>query len=147
VFDLDGQLLALDCKMAIDDNALERQGALAALRDGNQEEPAEAEAREIGLSYVKLDSEIDCMVNGADLAMETMDVIRVRGCPYGCEFCSVVLIFGRKVRTVEPVEVVKALKQARPKRILFCDDNFFISKRRGRELLVEMVDRLMGNDR
>ena len=64
-----------------------------------------------------------------------------RGCPYGCEFCSVVLMFGGTVRTVEPVEVVRALKKARPKTIFFCDDNFFISKRRGRELLKEMIRR------
>ena len=66
-------------------------------------------------------------------------ILASRGCPYGCEFCSVVLMFGRKVRTVEPVEVVKALKKAQPKTIFFCDDNFFISKRRGRELLKEMI--------
>jgi radical SAM superfamily enzyme YgiQ (UPF0313 family) len=66
-------------------------------------------------------------------------ILASRGCPYGCEFCSVVLMFGRKVRTVEPVEVVKALKKARPKKIFFCDDNFFISKRRGKELLKEMI--------
>jgi radical SAM superfamily enzyme YgiQ (UPF0313 family) len=66
-------------------------------------------------------------------------ILASRGCPYGCEFCSVVLMFGRKVRTIEPVEVVKALKQAQPKTIFFCDDNFFISKRRGRELLKEMI--------
>jgi len=66
-------------------------------------------------------------------------ILASRGCPYGCEFCSVVLMFGRKVRTTEPVEVVKALKKARPKKIFFCDDNFFISKPRGRELLKEMI--------
>ncbi len=66
-------------------------------------------------------------------------ILASRGCPYGCEFCSVVLMFGRKVRTAEPTEVVKALKKASPRRIFFYDDNFFISKKGGIELLKEMI--------
>jgi radical SAM superfamily enzyme YgiQ (UPF0313 family) len=62
-----------------------------------------------------------------------------RGCPFACEFCSVVLMFGRRVRTIEPVEVVKYIKKMKPKKIFFYDDNFFISKRRGKELLREMI--------
>jgi anaerobic magnesium-protoporphyrin IX monomethyl ester cyclase len=62
-----------------------------------------------------------------------------RGCPYGCEFCSVVLMFGRKVRTIEPVEVVNQLKRLNPRKVFFYDDNFLISKRRGKELLAEMI--------
>jgi radical SAM superfamily enzyme YgiQ (UPF0313 family) len=66
-------------------------------------------------------------------------ILASRGCPFGCEFCSVVLMFGRRVRTVEPVEVVKHIKRMNPKKVFFYDDNFFISKRRGKELLTEMI--------
>ena len=62
-----------------------------------------------------------------------------RGCPFGCEFCSVVMMFGRKVRTVEPVEVVKQIKRLQPQKLFFYDDNFLISKRRGKELLALMA--------
>ena len=72
-------------------------------------------------------------------SISPVPVVASRGCPYGCEFCSVVAMFGRQVRSAEPVEVVRALKRAEPKRIFFCDDNFFISKRRGRQLLLEMI--------
>ena len=74
-----GHLLALDAKLVIDDNALWRQEALAALRDETQEEPREREARAHGLSYVALDGDIGCMVNGAGLAMATMDLIKLQG--------------------------------------------------------------------
>ncbi len=66
-------------------------------------------------------------------------ILASRGCPFGCEFCSVVLMFGRRVRTVEPVEVVKQIKNLRPKKLFFYDDNFLISKRRGKELLRLMI--------
>ena len=72
-------LLALDGKMVIDDNALFRQPKLAEMRDLDEEAPAEGEARKYGLSYVKLDGNIGCMVNGAGLAMATMDVIKLAG--------------------------------------------------------------------
>lgn len=75
----DGQLMALDGKMVLDDNALFRHPDLAALRDQAAEDPAELEARKYGLSYVKLDGKIGCMVNGAGLAMATMDVIHYFG--------------------------------------------------------------------
>ena len=75
----EGHLMALDSKMVVDDSALYRQPALAALRDTSEEDPAEVEARELGLSYVKLDGDIGCMVNGAGLAMATMDSIKLRG--------------------------------------------------------------------
>jgi anaerobic magnesium-protoporphyrin IX monomethyl ester cyclase len=78
------------------------------------------------------------LVAGAE-KVTPFPVLASRGCPYGCEFCSVVLMFGRNVRTAEPTEVVKALKKASPKRIFFYDDNFFISKKRGIELLKEMI--------
>lgn len=69
------QLIALDGKIVLDDNALYRHPELAEMRDLDEEDPAETEARRYGLSYVKLDGEIGCMVNGAGLAMATMDII------------------------------------------------------------------------
>ena len=72
-------LLAVDGKMIIDDNALFRHPDLAEMRDVDEEAPAETEARYYGLSYVKLDGEIGCMVNGAGLAMATMDIIKLYG--------------------------------------------------------------------
>jgi succinyl-CoA synthetase beta subunit len=71
-----GDLLALDAKIVLDDNALFRHPDLAAWRDADEETPVERQARETGLSYVQLDGEIGCVVNGAGLAMATMDVIR-----------------------------------------------------------------------
>jgi succinyl-CoA synthetase beta subunit len=73
------RLLAVDGKMIIDDNALFRQPDLAEMRDLDEEEAAEREARRFSLSYVKLDGTIGCMVNGAGLAMATMDVIKLHG--------------------------------------------------------------------
>jgi succinyl-CoA synthetase beta subunit len=75
----DNTLLALDGKMSIDDNALFRQKELAAMRDIDAEPPVEVQAREAGLTYVKLDGQIGCMVNGAGLAMTTMDMIKLYG--------------------------------------------------------------------
>ncbi len=75
----DGTLQALDAKVNLDDNALYRQRELAALRDPSQEDPREAEAREHGLNYIHLDGDIGCMVNGAGLAMATMDLIKLEG--------------------------------------------------------------------
>ncbi len=74
-----GDLVALDAKMNFDDNALFRHGELAALRDLSEEQPAEVRAGEEGLSYVKLDGNIGCLVNGAGLAMSTMDLIKLHG--------------------------------------------------------------------
>jgi succinyl-CoA synthetase beta subunit len=75
----EGTLLAVDGKMVIDDNALFRHPDLAEMRDVDEETPAEAEARRYGLSYVQLDGEIGCMVNGAGLAMATMDMTKLFG--------------------------------------------------------------------
>jgi len=75
----DDTLLAVDGKIVLDDNALFRHPHLAELRDMQEESPAEREARLAGLSYVKLDGEIGCMVNGAGLAMATMDIIKHYG--------------------------------------------------------------------
>jgi len=73
------KLLAVDGKMLLDDNALFRHFELAEMRDADEEMPEEQEARRHGLSYVKLDGEIGCMVNGAGLAMATMDVTKLYG--------------------------------------------------------------------
>jgi succinyl-CoA synthetase beta subunit len=75
----DGELLALDAKMSFDDNALFRHKNLAELRDEAEEEAAEVRAAAAGLSYVKLDGNIGCLVNGAGLAMSTMDLIKLHG--------------------------------------------------------------------
>jgi succinyl-CoA synthetase beta subunit len=75
----DGSLKALDGKMVLDDNALFRHADLAAMRDDEEETPEERDARINGLSYVKLDGQIGCMVNGAGLAMATMDIIKYYG--------------------------------------------------------------------
>jgi succinyl-CoA synthetase beta subunit len=74
-----GDLMALDAKMTFDDNALFRHKDLAELRDLAEEEPAEVRAAKSGLSYVKLDGNIGCLVNGAGLAMSTMDLIKLHG--------------------------------------------------------------------
>jgi succinyl-CoA synthetase beta subunit len=75
----EGKLLAVDGKMLLDDNALFRHFELAEMRDADEETPEEQEARRHGLSYVKLDGEIGCMVNGAGLAMATMDITKLYG--------------------------------------------------------------------
>ena len=75
----DGQLLALDGKVTFDDNAAFRHKDLAELRDLTEEEPTEVQAQAAGLSYVKLDGNIGCLVNGAGLAMSTMDLIKFHG--------------------------------------------------------------------
>ncbi len=74
-----GELLALDAKVNLDDNALYRQQRLAGMRDASQEDEAERKAGEHDLNYVTLDGDIGCMVNGAGLAMATMDVIKLHG--------------------------------------------------------------------
>jgi succinyl-CoA synthetase beta subunit len=75
----DNRLIALDGKMLLDDNALFRHPDLGELRDLDVEAPAEVEARKYGLTYIKLDGNIGCMVNGAGLAMTTMDIIKLFG--------------------------------------------------------------------
>ena len=73
------RLLALDGKMLLDDNALFRHTDLAEMRDVDEEAPVETEARKYGLSFIKLDGQIGCMVNGAGLAMATMDIVKLFG--------------------------------------------------------------------
>jgi succinyl-CoA synthetase beta subunit len=75
----DGKVYALDAKINLDDNALFRHKDLAALRDLNEEDPLEVEASRFGLNYIKLDGNVACMVNGAGLAMATMDIIKYAG--------------------------------------------------------------------
>ncbi len=75
----DNKILAVDAKVNLDDNALFRHKELAALRDKSEEDPLELEASESGLNYVKLDGNVGCMVNGAGLAMATMDIIKLSG--------------------------------------------------------------------
>jgi succinyl-CoA synthetase beta subunit len=79
VITTDKKLLALDGKIVLDDNGLFRHPELAEMRNIDEEEPVEREARMFGLSYVKLDGEIGCMVNGAGLAMATMDLTKLAG--------------------------------------------------------------------
>ena len=74
-----GELVALDAKIAFDDNAMFRHKDLLELRDLSEEDPAEVRASNTGLSYVKLDGNIGCLVNGAGLAMSTMDIIKLHG--------------------------------------------------------------------
>jgi len=74
-----GDVIAVDAKIDIDDNALFRHDDIAELRDKNEEDPTEVEAGEYGMSYIKLDGNVGCMVNGAGLAMATMDIIKLAG--------------------------------------------------------------------
>ncbi len=75
----DDRILAVDAKVNIDDNALYRQSALEALRDESEEDATEVEAKKFNLNFIKLDGNVGCMVNGAGLAMATMDIIKLSG--------------------------------------------------------------------
>ncbi len=75
----DNRVLAVDCKLVLDDNALFRHGDLAGMRDISEEDPVEVEAGKHNLNFVKLDGNVGCMVNGAGLAMATMDIIKLSG--------------------------------------------------------------------
>jgi succinyl-CoA synthetase beta subunit len=75
----DDHIIAVDSKVTLDDNALFRHADLLALRDKDEEDPADVEAQEYDLNYVKLDGNVGCMVNGAGLAMATMDLIKLSG--------------------------------------------------------------------
>ena len=74
-----GEMLVLDAKMSFDSNALYRHPDVEALRDETEEDPMEVEAAKYDLAYIKLDGDIGCMVNGAGLAMATMDIIKLNG--------------------------------------------------------------------
>ena len=75
----DDRIVAVDCKVALDENALYRHKDLAVLRDTDEEDPTEVEAKSFGLNFVNLDGNVGCMVNGAGLAMATMDIIKLSG--------------------------------------------------------------------
>jgi succinyl-CoA synthetase beta subunit len=75
----DGRIVAADAKLNFDDNAAFRQKEIFAMRDTTQEDPREVAAAEVDLNYIGLDGEIGCMVNGAGLAMATMDIIKLSG--------------------------------------------------------------------
>ena len=75
----DNKIVALDCKLNFDGNALYRQKDILSLRDTNEEDPTELEADKFDLNYIKLDGNVGCMVNGAGLAMATMDIIKISG--------------------------------------------------------------------
>ncbi|HXG97137.1 MAG TPA: ADP-forming succinate--CoA ligase subunit beta [Gemmatimonadales bacterium] len=98
----DGTVQALDAKIAIDDNELERRPEIAALRDGSAEAPAEVAAREAGLTFIKLEGNVGCCVNGAGLAMATMDLVKY----YGGEPANFLDIGGSS----NPQKVVAALR-------------------------------------
>jgi succinyl-CoA synthetase beta subunit len=97
-----GQLLALDAKLSVDDNELDRRPDLAALRDESAEAPSEVAARKAGLSFIKLDGNVGCVVNGAGLAMATMDLVKY----YGGEPANFLDIGGSS----NPEKVVNALR-------------------------------------
>jgi succinyl-CoA synthetase beta subunit len=97
-----GEVLALDAKMVIDDNELERRPALAALRDESAEAPSEVAARKANLTFIKLDGNVGCVVNGAGLAMATMDLVKY----YGGEPANFLDIGGSS----SPTKVVNALR-------------------------------------
>jgi succinyl-CoA synthetase beta subunit len=75
----DNRVIAVDCKLVLDDNAIYRNPELAAMRDTDEEDPVEVEAGMHNLNFVKLDGNVGCMVNGAGLAMATMDIIKLSG--------------------------------------------------------------------
>jgi len=75
----DNRILAVDCKLVLDDNSLFRHPDLASMRDINEEDPVEVEAGKYNLNFIKLDGNVGCMVNGAGLAMATMDIIKLSG--------------------------------------------------------------------
>jgi succinyl-CoA synthetase beta subunit len=75
----DDRIIAVDCKVSLDENALFRHPDLLAMRDTDEEDATEVEAQSYGLNYVKLDGNVGCMVNGAGLAMATMDIIKLSG--------------------------------------------------------------------
>jgi succinyl-CoA synthetase beta subunit len=147
-----GELLAIDAKVTLDDNALFRHSELEELRDPSSEEPAETEAREKGLSYVKLDGTVGCIVNGAGLAMATMDLIKY----YGAEPANFLDIGGSS----NPEKVVHAMRiilsDPNVKSILFnifggitrCDDvaNGIVAALKQLEVDVPIVIRLTGTN-
>jgi succinyl-CoA synthetase beta subunit len=148
----DGAVVALDAKVVIDDNELERRPELAALRDESAEAPSEVAAREANLTFIKLDGNVGCVVNGAGLAMATMDLVKY----YGGEPANFLDIGGSS----SPEKVINALRiiTADPnvKAILFnifggitrTDDvaNGIVAATKENPLKVPMVIRLTGTN-
>ena len=102
ITDDEGPVIALDAKISVDDNELDRKPAIAQLRDSSAEAPSELAAREAGLTFIKLDGNVGCCVNGAGLAMATMDLVKY----YGGEPANFLDIGGSS----NPEKVVEALK-------------------------------------
>jgi len=148
----DGRVIALDAKFNVDDNALSRRKKIAAMRDRSAEVPEELEAREEGLSYVKLDGSVGCVVNGAGLAMGTMDLIK----HYGGEPANFLDIGGSSSPEKVRVAMDILLRDKNVKVILFnifggitrCDDvaNGLVSVIREMGVDLPMVIRLTGTN-
>ena len=148
----EGTVVALDAKIVVDDSELDRRPTIAALRDASSEDPSEVEAREAGLSYIKLDGDVGCCVNGAGLAMATMDLVKF----YGGEPANFLDIGGSS----SPEKVITALNiitsDRNVKSILFnifggitrCDDvaNGIVSATAQTKLDRPMVIRLTGTN-
>ena len=148
----DGRVLALDAKIVVDDNELERHPEITALRDASAEAPAEVLAREAGLTFIKLEGTVGCCVNGAGLAMATMDLVKY----YGGKPANFLDIGGSS----SPQKVVNALKiitgDPRVRAILFnifggitrCDDvaNGIVQATQEFPLAVPIVIRLTGTN-
>jgi len=147
-----GDVIALDAKVVVDDNELDRRLEIAALRDVSSEAASEVEAREAGLSYIQLDGNVGCCVNGAGLAMATMDLVKY----YGGEPANFLDIGGSS----NPDKVVTALRiitrDPKVKSILFnifggitrCDDvaNGIVTARRSIDIACPIVIRLTGTN-
>jgi succinyl-CoA synthetase beta subunit len=147
-----GELLAVDGKMVIDDNELDRKPEIVALRDESSEEPSEVEARNANLTFIKLDGDVGCVVNGAGLAMATMDLVKY----YGGEPANFLDIGGSS----NPEKVVNALRiitaDKNVKAILFnifggitrTDDvaNGIVTATKANPLKVPIVIRLTGTN-
>ena len=147
-----GEVLALDAKISVDDNALDRHADLAALRDETAEEPSEVDARNSNLTFIKLDGNVGCVVNGAGLAMATMDLVKY----YGGEPANFLDIGGSS----NPEKVVNALRiitgDASVKVILFnifggitrTDDvaNGIVTATKANPLKIPIVIRLTGTN-
>jgi len=147
-----GEIVALDAKISVDDNELERRPNIEKLRDESAEEPSEVEARNANLTYIKLDGNVGCCVNGAGLAMATMDLVKY----YGGEPANFLDIGGSS----NPEKVVSALKiitaDKHVKAILFnifggitrCDDvaNGIVTATKSFKVDVPIVIRLTGTN-
>jgi succinyl-CoA synthetase beta subunit len=147
-----GDVIALDAKIVVDDNELDRRLEIAALRDVSSEAASEVEAREAGLSYIQLDGNVGCCVNGAGLAMATMDLVKY----YGGQPANFLDIGGSS----NPDKVVTALRiitrDPKVKSILFnifggitrCDDvaNGIVTARRSIDIACPIVIRLTGTN-